>query len=74
VGCRVASEKHSGFLGVYTGINPLGPGVESSPKGIVDVQLTVHAVALLVVIFPAAHFFFLKNNQNSTWQMEMQDV
>ena len=56
MGCWVASEKHSSFLGVYIGINPLGPGVESSPKGIMDIQLTVHAVALLVVIFPVAHF------------------
>jgi hypothetical protein len=62
MGCRVASEKHSGFLGVHIGINPLSPGVESSPKGVMNIQLTVYAVALLVVIFPVAQF---KNNQKA---------
>jgi hypothetical protein len=56
MGCRVASEEHSGFLGINIGVNPLGPGVESSPIGIMDIQFTVNMVALLIIIFPVERF------------------
>ena len=71
MGCWVASEKYSGFLGIYIGINPLGPGVESSSIGIMDIQLTIYAVALLIVIFPVSpHFENTQNNERYELQMK----
>jgi hypothetical protein len=60
MGCRVASEEYNRFLGINIGVNPLSPGIESSPIGIMDIQLTVYMVALLIIIFPVTHFKILK--------------
>jgi hypothetical protein len=65
MGCGVASEEHSGFLGINIGVNPLGPGVESFPIGIMDIQLPINMIALLIIIFPVAHFRILNKTTYS---------
>lgn len=73
MGCWVASEKHCCFLGIYIGINPLGPGVKSSPISIMDIQFTVYTVALLIVIFLVGRFHILGTVSN-TWNAEQHNM